>query len=66
MTADERQAATYDAAAVRAKLMRKAVAGAWFCSRCEFTHEYCECDEWAHLGTHSRHLPGHRPHPMGE
>jgi hypothetical protein len=39
--------------------------GTDFCSRCEITHRYCECDEFAHLGTHSAHKY-QRPHRMGE
>lgn len=41
--------------------------GQCFCAWCERVHAYCECDEYAHLGTHSTH-GNHRevPHPMGE
>lgn len=49
--------------------------GQTFCHRCERVHRYCECDEFAHLGTHSMHWgraefiakgAASRPHPMGE
>lgn len=43
--------------------------GTMFCSRCERNHSWCECDEFAHLGMHSRHPLNNlrsRPHPMGE
>lgn len=41
--------------------------GRTFCHHCARVHPYCECDDYAHLGTHSAHPhPDSRPHPMGE
>ena len=37
-----------------------------FCDQCEKHHDYCECDDYAYLGTHSTHSDGRRPHRMGE
>lgn len=37
--------------------------GECYCDRCERTHSYCECDNYAYLGTHSQHTTN-QPHRM--
>lgn len=38
--------------------------GKTFCDTCEEVHSYCECDEFAYLGTHSVHKAHNHPHIM--